>query len=120
MKIDPVPAPAIHFDHGQVLWLGQQPIEVRHTPGHTPGHVVFYAAESGVVFCGDLIFYHGVGRTDLPGGDWRSLLHSIREKLFPLGDAVEFHPGHGPAGILGDERRANPFVGTEARRGRFL
>jgi glyoxylase-like metal-dependent hydrolase (beta-lactamase superfamily II) len=103
MKIDPVPAPAIHFDHGQVLWLGQQQIEVRHTPGHTPGHVVFSAAQSGVVFCGDLIFYHGVGRTDLAGGDYPTLLQSIHTQIFTLPPETRLLSGHGPETTVSEE-----------------
>ena len=72
-----------------------------------------------MLFSGDTLFAGSVGRTDLPGGDFEELARSIQERLFPLGDEVTFHPGHGPAGSLGEERRQNPFVG-EARRGRFV
>ena len=69
---------------------------------------------------GGSLLVGSVGRTDLPGGDFTDLERSIRERLFPLGDDVRFHPGHGPSGTLGDERRANPFVGEDPPRGRFV
>lgn len=96
LQIDPPPIPSIHFDQGQRLKLGQEQIEVRHTPGHTPGHVVFYSVDAGVVFCGDLIFHHGVGRTDLPGGDYAALLQSIHTQIFTLPPATRLLSGHGP------------------------
>ncbi len=104
IQVDPVPPPAIHFDDGQTLKIGSQLIEVRHTPGHTPGHVVFYSAESGVVFCGDLIFYHGVGRTDLPGGDYRALLQSIHTRIFTLPPETRLLSGHGSATTVLEEK----------------
>lgn len=104
IQVDPVPSPKIHFDHGQRLRLGQQYIEVRHTPGHTPGHVVFYSAESSVVFCGDLIFFHGVGRTDLPGGDYQTLLHSLHTQIFTLPPETRLLSGHGPETTVREER----------------
>jgi glyoxylase-like metal-dependent hydrolase (beta-lactamase superfamily II) len=72
-----------------------------------------------VVFTGDTLFSGSVGRTDLPGGDLDALIASIRERLFPLGDEVRFYPGHGAGGLLGDERRLNPFAGEPSRRGRW-
>jgi hydroxyacylglutathione hydrolase len=95
IPIDPVPPPSIHFDDGQQLRLGNELVEVRHTPGHTPGHVVFYSADTGVVFCGDLIFYHGIGRTDLPGGDYTTLLKSIHTQIFTLPPDTRLLSGHG-------------------------
>ena len=73
-----------------------------------------------MLFTGDTLFLGSVGRTDLPGGDFDQLATSIKGRLFPLGDAVTFHPGHGPAGSLGEERRQNPFVGESPRRGPYL
>jgi glyoxylase-like metal-dependent hydrolase (beta-lactamase superfamily II) len=103
IQIDPVPTPGIHFDHGQVLKIGQQSIEVRHTPGHTPGHVVFYSADSGVVFCGDLVFFHGIGRTDLPGGDYQTLLRSMHTQIFTLPPETRLLSGHGPETTVQEE-----------------
>lgn len=104
IQVKAVPAPALHFEHGQQISLGKQLIEVRHTPGHTPGHVVFYAPDSGVAFCGDLIFYQGVGRTDLPGGSYGALLQSIHTQIFTLPPETRLLSGHGPETTVGDEK----------------
>ncbi len=116
-----VDAPEIDHRHedGEPFQLGECMGRVIHTPGHTPGSSCLYFTEPGLLFTGDTLFQASVGRTDLPGGDFDALHHSIREKLFPLGDAIRFYPGHGPGGVLGDERRSNPFVGDSPPRGRF-
>jgi glyoxylase-like metal-dependent hydrolase (beta-lactamase superfamily II) len=98
-------------DHVRV---GDIDLEVRHCPGHTPGHVVFFDPASRVAFVGDVIFAGSIGRTDFPRGDHATLIRSIRENLFPLGDDVRFVPGHGPMSTFGEERRSNPFVGDRA------
>ena len=113
-KIDPGPEPNIDFHDGQVLRLGSVDLLVSHTPGHTPGHCILYAAAAGVCFCGDLIFRGGVGRTDLPGGDAAKLDASIRAKVLTLPDTTRLLPGHGIETTVGLERRSNPFVGTES------
>jgi hydroxyacylglutathione hydrolase len=119
---DPVEAPGIDHRHedGETFRVGELEARVVHTPGHSPGSSCLVFADAKIVFTGDTLFSGSVGRTDLPGGDYDALHGSIKEKLFPLGDDVRFHPGHGPGGILGDERRSNPFVGENPRRGRFL
>jgi glyoxylase-like metal-dependent hydrolase (beta-lactamase superfamily II) len=109
-KIDPGPEPSIDFEQGQLLRLGKVEFEVRHTPGHTPGHVVLYCAGAGVCFCGDLIFQDSVGRTDLPGGDTRQLVESIRTQIFTLPDDTRLLSGHGPETTVGYEKKYNPFV----------
>jgi hydroxyacylglutathione hydrolase len=109
-RFDPGPEPTIDLFHGMTLHLGSHQFEVRHTPGHSPGHVVFAARDSHMVFCGDLIFQMGVGRTDIPGGDWDTLLRSIRTEIFSLPDETVLYPGHGAATSVGEERRCNPFV----------
>jgi hydroxyacylglutathione hydrolase len=103
---------------GDRVTVGSLELEVRHCPGHTPGHVVFFHAPSRFAIVGDVLFQGSIGRTDFPGGDHATLIHSIRGKLFPLGDDVRFLPGHGPLSSFGDERRANPFVSDAAVRGR--
>jgi glyoxylase-like metal-dependent hydrolase (beta-lactamase superfamily II) len=108
--IDPGPEPAIDFTHGQVLKLGSNEFEVRHTPGHTKGHCALYCAGGTVCFCGDLIFKRGVGRTDLPGGDWDILERSIREQIYSLPQETRLLSGHGPETTVGEERRYNPFI----------
>ncbi len=97
---------------GQTIAIGRESVVVLHTPGHTPGHVSFHRGEH--VWSGDVLFAGSVGRTDLPGGSWEELERSIRTRLFPLGDAVHVHPGHGPATTIGRERLENPFVGERA------
>lgn len=96
---------------GDTVSLGELTLDVLHCPGHTPGHVVFYHAPSHLAQVGDVIFAGSIGRTDFPRGDYDTLIRSIREKLFPLGDEVEFIPGHGPMSTLGEERKFNPFCG---------
>ena len=110
-KIDPGPEPTIDLHHGQILKLGNVQFEVRHTPGHTPGMCILYVASEGVCFCGDLIFRDSVGRTDLPGGDWETLLKSIHEQVFTLPDETRLLSGHGPETTVGEEKHSNPYLG---------
>jgi hydroxyacylglutathione hydrolase len=109
--IDPGPEPTIDFFHGQILQLGSNEFEVRYTPGHTKGHCVLYVAKEKVCFCGDLIFKQGVGRTDLPGGDFATLERSIREQIFSMPDDTRLLSGHGPETTVGTEKMHNPYVG---------
>jgi len=95
---------------GDRIPVGDTALEVIHCPGHAPGHVVFYQADAGLALVGDVLFQDSIGRTDLPGGNHRALLNAIRNRLFPLGDAVSFVPGHGPMSTFGRERRHNPFL----------
>ncbi len=98
------------LDEGDTVTVGELSLQVRHCPGHTPGHVVFYYAPQKVAWVGDVLFQGSIGRTDFPRGNHQQLLDSIREKLFPLGDDITFIPGHGPTSTFGQERRSNPFV----------
>jgi hydroxyacylglutathione hydrolase len=109
---DPGPEPTVELQHGMLLHVGEHTFEVRHAPGHSPGHVLFYLAEARQMWCGDLVFLGGVGRTDLPGGDWQQLLVSIQKQVLSLPDDVRLYPGHGPQTTVGNERRTNPFFGT--------
>ena len=111
-KIDPGPEPTIDLFQGQILRLGNVKIEVRFTPGHTPGHCIFYVPSEGVCFCGDLIFQNSVGRTDLPGSDGKSLVESIKSQIFTLPDYTRLLSGHGPETTVGKEKKYNPFVGN--------
>ena len=99
------------LNDGDTVQIGQASLQVLHTPGHTPGHVVFFSAPSKLAIVGDVLFAGSIGRTDFPRGDHGTLISSIREKLWPLGDDVTFIPGHGPQSTFGAERRTNPFVG---------
>lgn len=101
------------LEEGHQIEFGKQTLEVIHTPGHTPGHVVFYSEAGNIAFVGDVIFAGGIGRTDFPQGDYATLIASIKEKLWPLGNDTEFVPGHGPNSTFGKERRTNPFVADE-------
>jgi hydroxyacylglutathione hydrolase len=110
MKIDPGPEPGIQLKAGNILKVGEYIFEVRYTPGHTPGHVVFYCAAEGIVFCGDVIFRGSIGRTDLPGGDYDQLIKSIQTQILSLPDNTRLYSGHGPETTVGFERRFNPFL----------
>ena len=104
------------LEDGDEVTVGGATLQVRHCPGHTPGHVVFFSAPEKLAIVGDVLFAGSIGRTDFPRGNHAQLLRSIREKLWPLGDDVTFIPGHGPASTFGDERETNPFVGDRAPR----
>src|SRR6266480_2997607 len=101
----------IHSD--DLLKLGDETIRVLHTPGHSPGSISL--SGDGYVLTGDALFNQSIGRTDLPGGDLKTLIHSIRERLFKLDDDTTVYPGHGPETTIGDEKLANPFVGKAAK-----
>lgn len=113
----PVEAPPpvdAFYTPDQVFPLGDFEIRARHTPGHCPGGVCLAAGPIGGaatdLFVGDTLFAGSIGRTDLPGGDYDTLLAAIRTVLFPFGDAARVHPGHGPSTTIGHERRTNPFL----------
>ncbi len=105
-------APAVRAERlltgGDTVALGDIELEIIHTPGHTPGSISI--RYDNVLFSGDTLFFEGVGRTDLPGGDHRALITSIREKLLTLPDEVIVFPGHGPETTIGHERMNNPFL----------
>jgi hydroxyacylglutathione hydrolase len=107
---DPGPEPTIELEHGQLLNLGSNEFEVRHAPGHTPGHVMFYCAAEKILFSGDVIFKSSIGRTDLPGGSYETLLNSIRQQVLTLPDETRILSGHGPETTVEAERRRNPFL----------
>jgi len=95
---------------GDEVLIGRETLSVRHCPGHTPGHVVFHSAAVQRCFVGDVLFAGSIGRTDFPGGDHATLISSIKQRLWPMGDATIFIPGHGPESSFGEERRSNPYV----------
>ncbi|SDM13486.1 Glyoxylase, beta-lactamase superfamily II [Oryzisolibacter propanilivorax] len=96
---------------GDTVTIGQETLNVRHCPGHTPGHVVFHAPQIQRAFVGDVLFAGSIGRTDFPQGNHQQLIDSITQRLWPMGDETVFIPGHGPESSFGQERRSNPFVG---------
>lgn len=105
------PPPVDHYwTDGEPYDVGDLKLEVRHCPGHTPGHVVFYVPKERKVFVGDVLFAGSIGRTDLPGGSTEQLLDSIKNKLLTLDDDVTVYSGHGPLTTIGEERLTNPFL----------
>ncbi len=102
--------PTRWLNDGDTVQIGHCTLQVRHCPGHTPGHVVFYEPTTQHAFVGDVLFAGGIGRTDFPQGDFDTLIASITQRLWPLGDDVVFIPGHGQESSFGEERRSNPFV----------
>jgi len=103
--------PTRWLQDGDTVQLGSHTLNVRHCPGHTPGHVVFYSPEIKRAFVGDVLFAGSIGRTDFPQGDHATLISSITERLWPMGDDTVFIPGHGPESSFGRERQSNPYVG---------
>jgi len=104
--------PTRWLQDGDTVELTGHVLNVRHCPGHTPGHVVFHAPDIRRAFVGDVLFAGSIGRTDLPQGDYDTLIASITQRLWPMGDDTVFIPGHGPESSFGQERRSNPFVGN--------
>jgi len=102
------------LENGDTVAVGELTLDVRHCPGHTPGHVIFFHAPSRFAAVGDVLFRGSIGRTDLPRGNHDQLLRSIRSRLWPLGSDVRFIPGHGPLSTFGEERKGNPYVSDMA------
>jgi glyoxylase-like metal-dependent hydrolase (beta-lactamase superfamily II) len=113
-RVKPQPAPDMFYDNGQVIPFGRYEARVHHTPGHCPGGVCLQVGKSGEfgkqLFVGDTLFAGSIGRTDLPGGDFDTLIHSIRTILFTFPDESEVYSGHGPVTTIGQEKATNPFV----------
>lgn len=112
--VEPIADPDEFLVHGQIVHFGEEEVEVRFTPGHAPGHVVFVHHKGRMIFGGDTLFQGSIGRFDLPLADGPTLLRSIREQLLTLPDDYAVYPGHGSATTIGHERIHNPFVGTAA------
>jgi glyoxylase-like metal-dependent hydrolase (beta-lactamase superfamily II) len=110
LPVMPAFAPDRWLATGEQVRVGNLTFQVKHCPGHTPGHVIFFNDKARLALVGDVLFAGSIGRTDFPGGDYDTLIRSIRDKLLPLGDGVAFIPGHGPMSTFGEERRTNPFV----------
>ena len=104
-------APTRWLADGDTVQVGRETLAVRHCPGHTPGHVVFHDPQTKRAFVGDVLFAGSIGRTDFPGGHHQTLIDSITQRLWPMGDDTVFIPGHGPESSFGRERRSNPYVG---------
>ena len=110
MHADPQPEPTGELVPGERFTFGESGFDVRFTPGHAPGHVILVSAEDGLALVGDVVFQGSIGRTDLPGGDFKTLMRSIREQVLTLPDDTVLYPGHGPPTTVGAERTGNPFL----------
>ena len=110
MPIEPIDVTVHEIDEGDMVSFGTTNLEIYFTPGHSPASVCFFHRESKQLIAGDVLFQGSIGRTDLPGGDYDTLIGSITDKLFPLGDDVIVYPGHGPLTTIEVERRTNPFL----------
>jgi hydroxyacylglutathione hydrolase len=114
LQVDPLPPIDQFYTPGQVISFGRCEARVHPTPGHCPGGVCLQIGDTGTpgkdLFVGDTLFAGSIGRTDLPGGDYATLIASIRTVLFAFGDDARVHPGHGPSTTIGQERRTNPFL----------
>lgn len=104
------PQPGAFLEDGQLISFGQTQLEAIFTPGHSPASLSFFCAKDDFLIAGDVLFYESIGRTDLPGGNHQTLLESIQNRLFPLGDQVVVWPGHGPQTSIGYEKQYNPFL----------
>jgi hydroxyacylglutathione hydrolase len=114
LSVKPQPPIDIFYSAGQVIEFGEYEVRPHHTPGHCPGGVCLQVGKKDTfgkqLFVGDTLFAGSIGRTDLPGGDYRTLINSIRTVLFSFGDDASVYPGHGPETTIGEERRTNPFL----------
>lgn len=110
LSADPQPPPDRELVHGGALRFGECTLEVRDAPGHAPGHVILVAPQDGLAIVGDVVFRGSIGRTDLPGGNLRTLMKSIREEVLTLPDDTVLYTGHGPPTTVGVERTTNPFL----------
>ena len=107
---EPSPTPAGFLEEGEEVGFGNTKLKVILTPGHSPASISFYCEEDAYLIAGDVLFQGSIGRTDLPGGDFTTLINSIKNKLFTLPDSIIVYPGHGPYTTIGEEKRTNPFL----------
>ncbi len=111
---EPQPKIGNYLHENDVVEFGNQKLHVFHIPGHSPGSVVFYDEKAGAAFVGDVLFNGSIGRTDLPGGSYEQLIDGIYRKLFVLPNDTTIYSGHGPTTTIGDEKKYNPYVGSES------
>ena len=114
MEVEDSPPPDSYVEERDVITFGDISLQVLHTPGHSSGGISLLSDK--MVFVGDTLFAGSIGRTDLPGGDYETLIRSVKEKIFPLGDDVVIYPGHGPKTTVGREKRSNPFFASGGSR----
>ncbi|MCL4135084.1 UNVERIFIED_CONTAM: hypothetical protein GTU68_047023 [Idotea baltica] len=110
LTVDPSPAPKHFVEEGDIVKFGNSELEVLFTPGHSPASVSLLDRQAKILIAGDVLFQNSIGRTDLPGGDFDTLITSIREKFFVLDDDILVYPGHGPSTTIGHEKVNNPFL----------
>jgi hydroxyacylglutathione hydrolase len=110
ITVQPVSLPEIELNDGDTIQFGNSTLKVLHVPGHSPGSVCFYDEKAKILITGDVLFNGSIGRTDLPGGDFETLISGIKSKLLVLPDDVVVYPGHGPASTIGDEKYQNPYL----------
>jgi hydroxyacylglutathione hydrolase len=110
LNAEPSPEIAVFLEEGEVIKFGNSSLEILFTPGHSPGSITFLSPEQQFMISGDVLFNRSIGRTDLPGGNHKTLIDTIQQKLFPLGDDFKVYSGHGPATTIGSERVNNPYV----------
>jgi hydroxyacylglutathione hydrolase len=111
LEVETPPATDAPLEDGQVIRFGECELEVRHAPGHAPGHVILVG--DGAAIVGDCVFAGSIGRTDLPGGDFQTLMASIRRQILTLPDETRLYSGHGPETTVGHERATNPFLAPQ-------
>ena len=118
LRVEPQPPIDVFYTPGQVIAFGEYEVRPHHTPGHCPGGVCLQIGRRGEqgkdLLVGDTLFAGSIGRTDLPGGDYNTLIASIRNVLFAFGDEAVVYPGHGPKTTIGQERRTNPFLQNQS------
>ncbi len=110
LNAEPSPEPSVYLIEGDKITFGNEVLEILLTPGHSPGSITFYSRGQQLMIAGDVLFQGSIGRSDLPGGDFKTLISSIKNKLFPLGDSYKVYSGHGPSTTIGFERKNNPFL----------
>ena len=110
MQLEPSPGPVVFHKDGDVIRFGNTELAVLYTPGHSPGEISLFNEKQDFVIAGDVLFQQSIGRTDLPGGDYDTLINSIKTKLLTLDDHVKVYSGHGPESTIGFERTNNPFL----------
>ena len=114
IAMHPSPLASTFLDEGDTVRFGNSELKILFTPGHSPGSICLHNAEQKIIVSGDVLFQQSIGRTDLPGGDYDTLIKNIREKLFVLDDATIVYSGHGPTTTIGFEKKYNPFAGSDA------
>jgi glyoxylase-like metal-dependent hydrolase (beta-lactamase superfamily II) len=110
MNAEAAPEPGKFINEGDVISFGNSKLEIFFTPGHSPGSISFFSREDKFIIAGDVLFQGSIGRTDLPGGNFETLISSIKEKLFTLDDDFKVYSGHGPVTTIGFEKKHNPFL----------